>query len=555
MRGLMMHPPLLISSLIQSADEKHGTTEIVTRTVEGPIHRYTYREAHARARRLANALLALGVKPGDRIATLAWNTHRHFELYYAVAGIGAICHTVNPRLFPPQIEYILNHAEDKYVFVDLTFVPMVAEILPRLLSVKGVVVMTDDAHISPTALPEALCYETLLAAASDEYEWPVFDELTASSLFYTSGTTGNPKGVLYSHRTTLLYAYTICMPDATAISARDCVLPVVPMFHVSAWGLPYAAALTGCKLVLPGASLDGPSLHKLIEAERVTMSAGVPTVWLALLAHLRATDKRVDSLDRLVIGGAAAPPAMIETFRDTYGVNVLHAWGMTEMSGIGTINRPKNTMAREAPDQRAAREVKQGRPVFSVRMKIVDDENQSLPHDGKALGELKVWGLSVCAGYFRDEASSVLDSDGWFATGDVATIDADGYLQITDRSKDVIRSGGEWISSIDLENVAVGHPEVAEAAVIGVRHPRWDERPLLLVVRHPGSQIGRAELLAWYDGKVAKWWIPDDIVFVADLPHTATGKLSKTKLRADFKDHRVPNAAGRDRAEPQDQSR
>jgi fatty-acyl-CoA synthase len=543
MRGLMMETQLLISSLIRNADSIHGTTGIVTRTVEGPIHRYNYREAHRRARKLANALKALGIQLGDRCGTLAWNTHRHFEVYYATSGIGAVCHTINPRLFPAQIAYIVNHAEDGVLFVDLTFMPLVEQLADQLKGVRHVVVMTDAAHMPKTSLANVLCYEELIEGASDKLEWPEFDENTASSLCYTSGTTGNPKGVLYSHRSTMLLAYAVCLPDGFSIAAEDCVLPVVPMFHVNAWGLPYASALAGAKLVLPGPKLDGASVHELIETEQVTATAGVPTVWMGLLQYLADSGKRIDALKRVVIGGSATPRAMIETFIERYGTEVIHAWGMTEMSPIGTINRPKHGMDHETREQKFDRQSKQGRSIFGVEMKIVDHENRELPHDGKAFGDLRVRGPWVCRAYYNEKWSPAHDDDGWFSTGDVATIDADGYMQITDRSKDVIKSGGEWISSIELENIAVGHPDVAEAAAIGVKHPKWDERPLLVVVRKKGSALTRESLLAFYQGKVAKWWVPDDVVFVESLPHTATGKLLKMQLRQDYRSHVLPAAA------------
>jgi fatty-acyl-CoA synthase len=544
MHGQMMDIPLLISSLIRHADRFHGDTEIVTRTVEGPIHRYTYRDAHRRTRQLANALAGLGVKPGDRVATLAWNTFRHFEIYYAVSGMGAVCHTINPRLFPEQIAYIANHAGDTHLFVDLTFVPLVEKLAAQLKTTKGFVVMTDRAHMPKTSLPDPLCYEDLLSGQSPDYPWPVFDERTASSLCYTSGTTGNPKGVLYQHRTTVLHSYAACLPDGLNLSARDVILPVVPMFHVNAWGLPYACALTGAKLVFPGAGMDGASLYELFEKEKVTLSAGVPTIWMGLLAHMKASGLRFSTLNRTVIGGSACPPAMIRSFQEEYGVQVLHAWGMTEMSPLGTVCSFKAKHLALPADQRLALQNKQGRPIYGVDMKIVDGDGKDLPWDGKAFGDLLVRGPWILKDYFRGEGGDPLRSDdngqGWFPTGDVATIDPDGYMQITDRSKDVIKSGGEWISSIDLENTAVAHPSVAEAAVVSVRHPKWDERPLLVVVKKPGASLTREELLKFYEGKVAKWWIPDDVVFVEQLPHTATGKLLKTKLRDDFKDYQLP---------------
>jgi fatty-acyl-CoA synthase len=539
MLGLMQNIPLMISSLIRHADRNHGDTEIVSREIGGGIHRYTYRDAHRRARQLARALLSLGVGPADRVATLAWNNYRHFELYYGVSGIGAILNTVNPRLFPEQIVYIVNHADDGLVFFDLSFLQLVEGIAPQCKGVKAWIVLSDRAHMPESKL-DLLCYEELINAHSDDYEWPQFDENTASSLCYTSGTTGNPKGALYSHRSTVLHAYGSALPDALDLSARDTVLPAVPLFHVNAWGLPYACALTGAKLVMPGPQLDGTSLYELFESEEVTVSAGVPTVWLGLLQHLQTKGLKLTTLRRLVIGGSAAPPAMIRTFDEQFGVTVLHAWGMTEMSPLGTVNTPKGKHLKLSAAERDRLRLKQGRPIYGVEMKIVDDEGRELPRDGKAFGDLLVRGPWIVSGYFKGEGGNVLREGGWFPTGDVATFDADGYMQITDRSKDVIKSGGEWISSIDLENLAMAHPAVAEAAVIGVAHPKWDERPLLIVVKKPGQEVTREELLDFMRDKVAKWWLPDDVAFVDSLPHTATGKLQKTKLRERFRDHRLP---------------
>ena len=539
MLGLMQNLPLMISSLIRHADRNHGDTEIVSRETAGGLHRYTYRDAHRRARQLARALLAQGVKPADRVATLAWNTHRHFELYYGVSGIGAILNTINPRLFPEQIGYIVNHADDGLVFFDLTFLPLVEGLAPHCKGVRSWVALTDRTHL-PASTLDLLCYEDLINAHSDDYEWPEFDENAASSLCYTSGTTGNPKGALYSHRSTVLHAYGSALPDALNLSARDVVLPVVPLFHVNAWGLPYASALAGAKLVLPGPQLDGASLHELFEQEQVTVSAGVPTVWLGLMQHLQAKGLGLSTVKRLVIGGSAAPPAMIRGFDEHYGVTVLHAWGMTKMSPLGTVNTPKGKHQSMPDEARDAVRLKQGRPIYGVDMKIVDDDGRELPRDGKAFGDLLVRGPWIVSGYFRGEGGEVLREGGWFPTGDVATLDADGYMQITDRSKDVIKSGGEWISSIEIENLAMAHPAVAEAAVIGVAHPKWDERPLLIVVKKPEREVGRQELLDFMRDKIAKWWLPDDVVFVDSLPHTATGKLLKTKLREDFRGHKLP---------------
>ena len=541
MRGLMMDAPLLVSSLLEHADRNHGDTEIVSRTVEGPVHRYTYREAHRRSRRLASAFGRLGVAPGDRIGTIAWNGYRHFEMYYAVSGIGAIVHTINPRLFAAQLEYIVNHAEDAYVAFDVCFAPLVEKLAPECPTVKGWIAMSDRAHLPQAAIPNLLCYEELLASGDEEFAWPAFDEDTAAGLCYTSGTTGHPKGVLFSHRSNVLHAYAISLPDCCDYSSRSVVLPIVPMFHVNAWGIPYAAPLVGAKLVMPGPALDGASLHALFEDEKVNRSSGVPTVWLGLLNHMKAKGLRFSTLEATVIGGAAVPPAMVRTLRDEYGVRVLHGWGMTEMSPVGTVNTPKAKHAGLDDAQKFALSLKQGRPPYGVRMKIVDADGRELPRDGVASGDLMVQGPWVVREYFRDANASPL-RDGWFPTGDVGTLDPDGYLQITDRSKDVIKSGGEWISSIELENVAMGHPAVAEAAVIGVHHPKWNERPLLVVVKRPGAHVDREELLCFYQGKVAKWSVPDDVVFVDELPHTATGKLSKMTLRTQLKDYRLPAA-------------
>jgi 3-(methylthio)propionyl---CoA ligase len=542
MQGLMMDAPLLITDLIRHADRHHGETEIVSKTVEGGIHRYTYREAHTRSRRLAKALAALGAKPSDRVATLAWNGYRHFEIYYAVAGSGAVIHTINPRLFPDQIVYIANHAEDRFVFFDLTFLPLVEKLAGQLKTVKGFVLMTDRAHMpKQSPIPNLLCYEELLEAQDDKFEWPHLDERSAACLCYTSGTTGNPKGVLYAHRSTILHAYAAALPDALNLSARDVVLPVVPMFHVNAWGLPYSCAMTGTKLVFPGPHLDGKSLHELFEAEGVTMSAGVPTVWLGLLNYMKESKLKFSTLRGVVIGGSACPPAMIRAFQEDYGVDVLHAWGMTEMSPLGTVCTLKEKHLKMDKEARYAVQAKQGRVIFGVDMRIVGQDGKELPMDGKAFGDLQVRGPWVTTGYFKGEGGDPLE-DGWFPTGDVATIDPDGYMQITDRSKDVIKSGGEWISSIDLENIAVAHPAVAEAAVIGVKHPKWDERPIVVAVKKQGQEVTKEELLKFFEGKIAKWWMPDDVVFVKELPHTATGKLSKLTIRGQLKDYKLPAA-------------
>jgi acyl-CoA synthetase (AMP-forming)/AMP-acid ligase II len=544
LHGLMMQMPLLIAALIEHADKHHGDVEVVSRRCEGDIHRYTYKDVHRRARQMANALDTLGVKRSDRVATLAWNGHRHLELYYAVSGSGAVLHTINPRLHPEQIAWIANHAEDQYLFFDLTFLPIIEAIAPLCRTMKGYVAMTDKAHM-PASTVELLCYEDLLNKHSDRYVWPEFDENLASSLCYTSGTTGHPKGVLYSHRSTLLHSFAATMPDALNLSARDTILPVVPMFHVNAWGLPYAVPMVGGKLVLPGPKLDGPSLYELFEAEGVTCSGGVPTVWQGLLAHTEANNLRFSTMRRTVIGGSACPPAMLQLFQDKYGVEVLHAWGMTEMGPLGTAGTLKGKHARQSKEERLAVQYKQGRVVFGVDMRIVGDDGGDLPWDGKAFGDLLVRGYSVLRRYFKethDAASEDVDGRGWFATGDVATIDPDGYMHITDRSKDVIKSGGEWISSIDIENIAMSHPAVAMAACISIRHPKWDERPMLVVVKRPNAVVTREQLLAHYEGKVAKWQVPDDVVFVDSIPLGATGKMLKTRLREQFKDYTLPTA-------------
>jgi len=540
MLGLMQNQPLLISSLLQHAARHHADTEVVSKTVEGPIHRYTYADAELRARKLANALIALGVKPGDRVATLAWNGFRHLELYYGVSGMGAVLHTINPRLFTEQIVWIANHAEDGCLFFDLTFLPLVESLAPQFKSVKHFVLMSDRAHMPASSnLPGLLCYEDLVAAAGEQYTWPQLDENTASSLCYTSGTTGHPKGVLYSHRSNVLQAYAAALPDSLNLSAHDAVLPVVPMFHANSWSLAYSCLLVGAKLVMPGKDLDGKSLYQLMEAEGVTFAAGVPTVWLALLQYVEKENLKFSSLKRTVIGGSACPPAMMRTFEDKYGVVVLHAWGMTEMSPLGSVGTLKYKHQAWPAEKQHALLYKQGRTIYGIDMKIVDDEGKSLPWDGKAFGDLLVKGHWVLREYFKGEGGTAL-RDGWFPTGDVATIDADGFMQITDRSKDVIKSGGEWISSIDLENLAIGHPAVLEAACISAGHAKWGERPLLVVVKKPGAELSREEMLKFFEGKIAKWWMPDDVVFVAELPHTATGKLQKLKLREQFKDYKLP---------------
>jgi fatty-acyl-CoA synthase len=542
MNGLMMDQPLLISSLLKHAERHHGSQEIVSRRVEGDLHRCTYREMAARARRLANALKTLGAGPGDIVGTLAWNGYRHLELYFGVSGAGSVLHTLNPRLHPDQLRWIVNHAEDQLLFFDINLLSLVESIAPRLAGVRHFVAMTDRAHMpAASALPNLVCYEDLLDAHDDGYDWPAFDENTASSLCYTSGTTGDPKGVLYSHRSTVLHTYGAALADFHRISACDVVLPVVPMFHVNAWGLPYTAALMGAKLVFPGAALDGRSLYELFEAEQATFTCGVPTVWQGLLAHVAEQGLRFHHLKRVGIGGAACPPAMLEAFEIGHGIDVLHGWGMTETSPFCAASTLKRRHAGLDRKDQLAVKAKQGRVVFGVDMKIVDDAGQDLPWDGRSAGNLVVRGPWVLKRYFKDTQRNPLQ-DGWFPTGDVATIDDEGYMQITDRSKDVIKSGGEWIGSIDLENVAMSHPAVAMAACIGVPHPKWDERPLLVVKKKPGAELGRDELIGFYAGKVAKWWTPDDVVFVDEIPLGTTGKMLKSELRQRFRGHQLPTA-------------
>ncbi|CAN5401009.1 3-(methylthio)propionyl-CoA ligase [soil metagenome] len=540
--GQMMSQPLLISSIITHADRYFGANEIVSRRTEGDIHRYTYRDCHRRARQLANALASLGVKMGERVATLAWNGYRHLEAYYAVSGSGAVLHTINPRLFPEQLAYIANHAEDQYLFFDSTFLPLVEAVAPHCKTIRGFVLMCDKNRMpAESKLANLLCYEDLIESSSDAYEWPLFDENSASSLCYTSGTTGHPKGALYSHRSTILHSYATLMPDALNISSRDAVLPVVPMFHVNAWGLPYTVPMAGAKMVFPGAGMDGKSLYELFEQEKVTFSAGVPTIWLGLLTYVEQNKLEFSSFKRTVIGGSTCPPAMMKTFRNQHGVEVIHAWGMTEMSPLGSACtlQIKHQSLPES-EQQAILE-KQGHAIFGVDMKIIDDAGKELPWDGKTFGNLLVKGPWVIESYFKGEGGEALQ-DGWFPTGDVATISEDGYMQITDRSKDVIKSGGEWIGSIDLENIAMGHPAVLQAACIGIFHPKWDERPLLIVVKKPGAEVSREDLIAFYDGKIAKWWTPDDVAFVEALPMGATGKILKNKMREQFKDYKLPTA-------------
>lgn len=538
MRGQMMEMPLTITSILRHAEANHCGREIVTVRADRGRHRLSYGAAFARARRLANALKKLGVHQGERVATLAWNDHRHFEAYYGVSCMGAVLHTVNPRLFPEQISYIINHGAAGVLLTDRAFVPLLESLYKQLRAVQHWVILCDEADLPATALPGAVSYETLIGAESDSFSWPDLDENAASTMCYTSGTTGNPKGVVYSHRATVLHSYGTAMPDALDLHASDIVLPLTPMFHVNAWGMPYTVPMVGATLVLPGPFAgEAAVMQDVIEAERITVTLGVPTLWLGLLAYLESSGKTVASLRRVIVGGSAVPASVITGF-DRHGVDVRHAWGMTEMTPLGTANAPFQCMEGRAPDDDLRARLSQGRALYGVEMKIVDQENQVLPWDGAATGRLKVRGPWVASGYYLpDEGVVSHDADGWFETGDVASIDPDGFLRITDRTKDLIKSGGEWISSIELENLAISHPQVAEAAVIGVRHPKWSERPLLIVVPKPGIVPRREDLLAWYEGRVAKWWIPDDVAFVDKLPHTATGKVSKLQLREQFGSH------------------
>jgi fatty-acyl-CoA synthase len=539
----MMNAPLTITSIVKHAETVHAAKEIVSVTRDNPRHRYTYKDAFARARQLANVIASWNLAQGARIATLAWNDYRHFETYYASACSGYVCHTINPRLFPEQIIFIINHAEDEYVFTDPDFWPIIEGVADQCPGVKGWVVMTTREHMPETSRDNVLCYEDLMAAHTSDFDWPELDENAACALCYTSGTTGNPKGVMYSHRSTMLHTYATMMPDALGISGSDVVLPIVPMFHVNAWGNPYACPVAGAKMVMPGSKMgDGPTLAALINEEGVTMSAGVPTVWLNLLNHLRSSSERVESLQRVVVGGSACPLSIMEEF-DTYGVDTRHAWGMTEMSPLGTSNSAGAHRNSYSEADFAKVRTNVGTPVFGVEIKITDDDNNALPWDGKAFGALKVRGPWICSSYYKLEGSDAHAEPGWFETGDVATISPDGYVSITDRTKDVIKSGGEWISSIEVENCATGHPKVAEAGVIGRIHPKWGERPLLIVVRNEqGADLTPDELKDYLDGKIAKWWIPDDVQFIDAMPHTATGKIQKMDLREMFKDYQFPDS-------------
>ncbi len=539
MHGLMMDRPLLISSLLEFGARYHADSEIVSRSVEGPIHRSTLAQSHSRAKQLAQAMARLGIGEGERVATIAWNGYRHFELYFAISGMGAVCHTINPRLFHEQIVYVINHAEDKYVFLDLTFVPLLEALGEHLPKVAGYVIMTDKEHMPETKLENALCYEELLAAEDGDYAWPEFDELTASSLCYTSGTTGNPKGVLYSHRSTVLHTLAVCAAGGAGPTNRSSYLALVPMFHVNAWGLPYGCAMTGAKLVLPGPRYEGDMIFDLMDAEKVDKAAGVPTLWLLLMGEMEKRGRKPDGFETLVVGGSAFPTSMIETFEETYGIVVHHAWGMTELSPIGTSGTLLPAMDGLAKEARWAVKNTQGRPIYGVEKKIVGESGEPLPEDGEAFGEMLVRGPWTARAYFNDAEATAqqFTEDGWFRTGDVCTLDENGIMQIVDRSKDVIKSAGEWISSIDLENAAMAHPAIQEAAVIGMAHPKWDERPLLVVVAAEGETPALEEINAFLADKVAKWWLPDDLLVLDELPHTATGKVSKLNLREQLKDY------------------
>jgi fatty-acyl-CoA synthase len=539
MLGLMQDWPLLIHRIIDHAAIQHGTRAVVTRSVEGPIRRTDYARVRQRALKAAQRLSQGGIGRGDRIATLAWNTDRHLELWYGITGIGAVYHTVNPRLFEDQIAYIVTHAEDRMMFLDLTFVPLVEKLQERLPSIERFVILTDDAHMPQTSLRNVVAYETWLAGADGDFEWVPLDENAAAGLCYTSGTTGHPKGVLYSHRSNVLHSMASIAPDFLGFSAMDVAMPVVPLFHANGWSFAFSAPMAGATLVLPGPKLDGASLLELLNGERVTVTAAVPTVWLGLLQHLEATAGKLDTLKRVVIGGSACPRAMTEAFERNYGVTVSHAWGMTEMSPLGSFCSLKPEQAALAGEALLDLKMKQGVPPFTVEFRITDDEGRDSPWDGRTFGRLKVRGPAVARAYFREDAM-ILDDQGFFDTGDVATLDASGYMQITDRAKDVIKSGGEWISSIDIENFAIGHPDVMEAAVIGLPHPKWDERPLLVIVPKPGRTPTVEAMKIFLSSRIAKWWLPDDVVLVEKIPHTATGKIQKTALREMLKDHRWP---------------
>lgn len=544
MYGLMQHGALTLDKIIDHAARWHADREVVSRSVEGPIVRTTYGQMRERAKRVSNALLALGLKPGDRIGTLAWNTGRHMEAWYGIMGLGMVCHTLNPRLFPEQIAWIADHAGDRIIFTDLTFLPIIKQIAPRIPSLEHVVVFTDRDHMpaefalagDAPGFKGLLCYEDLVEQHSPDVAWGGFPEDTAAGLCYTSGTTGDPKGVLYSHRSNFLHTFITLQPDVMGLSQRDVILPVVPMFHANAWGVAFSAPGTGAKMVMPGAKMDGASIHELLETEGVTFSAAVPTVWQMLLHHLESTNGKITTLKKVVIGGAACPESIIRAFHDNYGVEVVHAWGMTETSPVGTLSVMTDALAKLPYEQQMPWRLKQGRPPLGVEICLKDDDNKPLPHDGKAFGHLKIRGPIIAAEYFKGAGGDILDAEGYFDTGDVATIDPQGFMQITDRAKDVVKSGGEWISTIEIENIAVGHPKAALAAVVGVPHPKWDERPVLLIKLKPGETATRLEFLDFLQGKIAKWWTPDDVLFVEDIPLGATGKIDKKLIRKHLAD-------------------
>ena len=540
MLGLMQDWPLLLHRIIDHAANFHGERKVISRSIEGPIHTTDYRQVRARALKVSQRLSKDGIKLGDRVATLAWNTWRHLEAWYGIVGIGAIYHTVNPRLFPDQVVWIINHAEDRVMMTDLTFVPFLEKIADQLPTIERYILLTDAMHMPNTTLKNAVAYEDWIAEGDGDFKWASFDENTAAGMCYTSGTTGHPKGVLYSHRSNVLHAYIAALPDSKGICSRDVVMPVVPMFHANCWSLAFSTPMVGATMVMPGAKMDGASIYELLDTFKVSFTAAVPTVWLMLLQDLEKTGRRLPHLKRVVIGGSACPRAITKTFQEKYGVEVVHAWGMTEMSPLGSLCTMKPEYASLEGDARLNVQMKQGHPPFGVDMKITDDAGRDLPWDGKTFGRLKVRGPAVAKAYYKGEGSEAFDKDGWFDTGDVATMDQYGYMQITDRAKDVIKSGGEWISSIDVENLAVGHPKVAEAAVIGISHPKWDERPLLVIVLKKGEAVTKGELLEFMQGKIAKWWMPDDVVFVEEIPHTATGKIQKITLRQRFKGYRLP---------------
>lgn len=540
MRGLMQEWPLLCHKIMDHAALYHGDREVISRSIEGPMHRTNYRNIHERARQVAKRLEKDGITMGDRVATMAWNTWRHLEAWYGVLGMGAVYHTLNPRLFPDQIAWIMNDATDKLLFVDLTFLPIIEAIADKVPSLAKVVVLTDAAHMPQTKLANAVAYEDWIDEADADYAWREFDEGTAAGMCYTSGTTGDPKGVVYSHRSNVLHAMAGAQPDMLNLSSNDRMMPVVPLFHANGWSTAFVCPMVGASMVMPGAGMDGASIYQILTEERVTMTAAVPTVWLMLLEHLAKVGGSLPDLQRVVIGGAACPPAMIKTFQETYGVEVIHAWGMTEMSPLGTVCTLKPEYKNLTGQARLDLQAKQGHPPFTVEMKVTDDENNPLPWDAKSFGRLKVRGPAVSSAYYKGQGAEQFDAENWFDTGDVAHVDEHGYMQITDRAKDVIKSGGEWISTIELENLAVGHPEVAEAAVIGIAHPKWDERPLLVIVRRQGCDPSKESILDFIRDDIAKWWLPDDVAFVDDIPHTATGKIQKTTLRKQFSDYRFP---------------